>query len=228
MGRRGTDEQREVAAAMPVCSPLNSKLVIVAGTSNLGSGTTRSHGVAWANMVDATNAYFRKECCIASQVRAVGGTDVELNWNTPAATRRWVNGYASATSYSYYVDGAAEGCPPVGTCDNGWSNEDIYYVNWWNPPAWPFPQIYNELGTNASQWQILSAYGVSAHGSKMVFRGTMSQYQACADQNEACSGTKNSPVEAWNQLRSAINASSSTKGTIPYATDIRWNASEAQ
>jgi hypothetical protein len=211
-----------------VCSPWNSKLVIVAGTSNDGSGTTRAHGVAWANMVDATNAYFKRECCIASQVRAVGGIDVELAWNTPAATRRWVDGYDSATDRSYYIDGSAEGCPPAGSCNNNWSNEDIYYVNWWNKPAWPFPQIYNEVGTNAEQWQRISAYGVSAHGSKMVFKGTMSQYQACLDKNMACSGTKNGPVEAWNQLRNAINGSSSTKGTIPYATDIRWNTSETQ
>ena len=44
------------------------------------------------------------------------------------------------------VDGAAEGCPPVGSCNNGWSYEDIYYVNWGNSPAYPFPQIYNEPG----------------------------------------------------------------------------------
>ena len=56
----------------------------------------------------------------------------------------------------------------------------------------------------------------------------MSQYQACVDQSNPCNGTKNGPAEAWNQLRNAINGSSSTKGTIPYATDIRWNASETQ
>ncbi len=210
-----------------VCSPTNSRLVIVAGTSNLGSGTTKGHGVAWANMVDATNAYFRKDCCIASQVRAVGGTDIELNWNTSTATRRWVNGYDSATSYSYYVDGAAEGCPPAGTCDNNWSQEDIYYTNWSNSPAYPFPQIYNETSVNASQWQQISAYGVSAHGQKMVFRGAMSQYQACVDQSELCIGLKNGPVDAWTQLRNAINSSAATKGTIPYATDVRWDASES-
>jgi hypothetical protein len=211
------------------CSPFNTKLILVAGTSNDGSTTGRAHGVAWANMVDATNAYFRKECCIASQVIAVGGIDSELNWNTAGATRRWVDGYDSATPYSYYVDGAAEGCPPAGTCDNGWSDEDIYYVNWWNKPAWPFPQIYNEAGTNATQWQRISAFGVTNHGSKMVFRGAMSQLEACADQGNpsVCSGLKNTPVEAWNQLRNAVNANSSTKGTIPYATDIRWDATEA-
>lgn len=214
-----------------VCAGTNSKLLLIAGTTNLGSRTTRAHGFAWGNMVDATNAYFRNECCIANQVRAIGGNDIELAWNTPAATRAWSLGYASATRYPYYANGEASGCPPAGVCNPPWTNEDVYYVNWRNPRANPFPQIYREDGLQASQWQQLSAYGASTHGKRMVFGGAMTQYQACFDTNNACghdtSGTgddlRNHPNEGWQQLYNAINASTSTRGPVRYSSDIRWD-----
>jgi hypothetical protein len=212
------------------CSPLKTQLTIVATTSNQGSGVTRAHGVAWANMVDAANAYFNKNPSVSSQVKAYGGTDIELSWNTPAVTTRWVEGYASAGSWDYYVDGDAAGCPPEGgVCNGGWTNADVRSANWGNRFAWPVPQIYREDGVQAEQWQRFSAYSASTFGSPFTFRGAMTQFWACVDIGSTCGGptpTKNSPGQGWLQLYTAINAHTSTKGNVRYSTDVRWTPSE--
>jgi hypothetical protein len=218
------------------CSPLKTKLTVVAATSNFGSEVTRSHGVAWANMVDAANAYFRNQTSISSQAKAYGGSDVELSWNGPTVTRRWVGGYLVAGSYPYYVDGDAAGCPPAGgQCNGSWSYEDMYYVNWDNKFAWPVPQIYREDGINADQWQRLSAFGYTAHsGAKIGFQGSMTTYWGCIDNGLSCghdtSGTgddtKNHPNDGWRQLYNALNSSAQTRVNLPHSTDVRWHADE--
>ena len=229
------DAVQQYAQGYWACSPVNTRLVIVATTSNFGSGVTRAHGVAWGNMVDAANAYLRNSSSAGEQVLVYGGTDIELPWSTPAVARRWVDGYASATARFLYVDGEASGCPPAGgTCNNTWSNADVRYVNWGVKPAYPVPQIYREDGIQAEQWQRLSLFSADTFGSPMTFRGAMTQQSACFDTGQACghdtSGvgddTRNAPAQGWLQLYDEINADPDTKGNVRYSTDVRWDQAE--
>ena len=134
-----------------VCSPYDSTLRIVLGTTNHGTHVTYAHGAAWARMVNAANDYFDANCCIAGQVSALGGIDAELDWNPPGVTIAWADGYDSANAWSYIEFGDAAGCPPAGSCDGGWTYADLWTIAWALPPALPLPQIYNERGTNAAQ-----------------------------------------------------------------------------
>lgn len=207
-----------------VCGPYDSFLEISIGTTNFGSGTTNGHGQAWANMVDATNDQFANNCCIADQVWATGGSDMELDWNSPSATRAWANGFNTAASWWYNNFGDAAGCPPYGSCNNGWTQADIYYVSWQLPTAWPFPQIYNTTGANAKQWQRISLHGYTQHGQNpMYILGAMAQHQACLDTGNPCTGVNNTAAQAWNQLYNELNSDSRTAQDLPYSTDISWN-----
>jgi hypothetical protein len=207
-----------------VCSPSGTSLEIVMGTTNHGSHVGYNHGVAWANMVDATNAYFRNNCCISSQVNAVGGNDIELGWNPPSVTFPWIRGYDSANSWSMINFGDAAGCPPYGSCSGGWTIDDVWWASWGASPDWPLPQIYNETGANAREWYRISLHGYTAHsGASMYFIGSMAQWQACTDRGYACTGTKNTAAEAWTQLHDALNADSRTSQTLVHSTDISWN-----
>jgi hypothetical protein len=204
------------------CSPADSTLRIVVGTTNHGSRVSFGHGAAWAKLVDAVNGYYRANCCIASQVAAVGGIDSELDWNPPSVTRAWTDGYDSVNNWLYLNFGDAAGCPPAGFCNGGWSYADIWYVSWGNPAAWPMPQMYNELGTQAAQWERIDLWSVATHGARMDFRGSLAQHQACLDLAVPCGGVDNGADEAWTQLYSALNSQPSTAQPLRWSSDMSW------
>lgn len=209
-----------------VCAPSGATLEVSIGTTNLGSDTTASHGQAWANMVDATNTMYIDNCCIADAVYASGANDMELDWNSAAATRAWSDGYSAAGDWWYNNFGDAAGCPPYGVCNNGWTQDDIWYVSWGNPAAFPFPQIYNETGAQAEQWQRISLRGYTDHGqNSMLIMGAMAQHQACLDLGNPpeCNGLENTAAEAWTQLYNEVNSDSRTAQDIQYSTDISKN-----
>jgi hypothetical protein len=204
------------------CSPVDSTLRVVVGTTNHGSHVSFGHGAAWANLVDSINGYYRANCCIAAQVAAVGGLDSELDWNPPSVTRAWVDGYDSANDWLYLNFGDAAGCPPAGSCNGGWDYEDIWYVSWGNPAAWPMPEVYNELGTQAAQWERINVWAVETQEVRMDFRGSLAQHQACLDLGSACPGVDNTADEAWSQLYRALNSHSSTAQPLRWSSDISW------
>jgi hypothetical protein len=205
-----------------VCSPYDSTLRIVLGTTNHGAAVSYAHGAAWARMVNATNDYFAANCCIDAQVVALGGIDAELDWNPPGVTLPWANGYDSANAWSYVEFGDAAGCPPAGTCDGGWTYPDLWSISWAIPPALPLPQIYNEHGTQAAQWDKLDLWGVATRSIAIGFRGTLAQHQACLDRADPCTGTDNTADEAWTQLRDALASSTSTALVPRWSTDMSW------
>ena len=207
-----------------VCAPQGATLEVSIGTTNLGGYTTFSHGQAWANMVDATNDMYVNNCCIADAVYASGANDMELDWNPPAATRAWGDGYNAAGDWWYNNFGDAAGCPPYGSCKNGWTQDDLWYVSWGIPAAFPFPQIYNETGANAQQWQRVSLRGYTDHdGNSMLIMGAAAQYQACLDKGDPCTGVNNTAAQAWTQLYNELNSDSRTAQDGQYSTDFSWN-----
>ena len=209
----------------------DSHLRIAIGTNNykgdVNVAVNADHGKAWANMVAAVNDWFINSCPQGcnGQVDAVGASDIELSWNTAAATTDWLNGYASVTKYPLYNFGAIEGCPwlakPSYTCLWG-SKEQVWYVVWGSPPVQPLPEIYLTSGVNAEQWYLMSVYSYEKHGEKMQFVGPMTETQAC-EQEGGCPGIDNPPAAAWWQLYNLLNGDWRTTGeALPYSTDIKW------
>ncbi len=211
----------------------DSHLRIAVGTNNFygdtNSAVNAGHGKAWANMVSAINDWFTNpdDCPRGcdGQVDAVGANDIELAWNTPAATIDWLNGYASVTKYPLYNFGAIEGCPwlahPTYNCQ--WGNKDqVWTVIWGSPPVQPVPEIYLPSGINAEQWYLMSVYSYNYHGEKIQFVGPITETQAC-QQEGGCPGIDNPPNNAWWQLFNLLNGDWRTSGeALPFLTDIKW------
>jgi hypothetical protein len=199
-------------------------LRIAVGTSNFGPQVSYGHGRAWAIMVNLANINAAKNGW-SGKVDVVGANDIEPGYNSPSVTRRWVRGYDAVNRWPYYNFGSASACPPAGDCQGDWTQEDVWYVSWGAPPAWPLPQIYNPTGTSAEQWFRISLYGQRVHGRPMTFVGVVSQHQACHDAQDPCWGMDNHPWEAWHQLRHALNADPRTaQSHLRWATDISWTS----
>ncbi|MCX6024516.1 MAG: hypothetical protein NTZ05_22850 [Chloroflexi bacterium] len=204
---------------------LDSHLRIAIGTSNFGPEISFDHGLGWAELATLADEGI-DDAGYSSQVDAVGASDIELDWNGPAVTRAWVDGYTSVATRPYYNYGAAEGCPPYGSCGTAahpdWTIDDVWYVNWGAPPAWPVPEIYLTDGGNARQWQQLSRYSAVEYGEPLEFHGALTQHQAC--RQLGCHPEEdNSPEQGWSQLQDELNSDPLTaQDTIPWSTDIAW------
>lgn len=127
------------------------------------------------------------------------------------------------------------GCPYSGcsSCNppNGWTLEDIWYVSWGAPPAYPLPEIYRTDGVNADQWYRVALYGVNTHSQLMHFRGSLTQWNACEENRRwdpnACIifgniRTDNRPEDGYLQLYNALNADPRTAQVMPWSSDISW------
>lgn len=203
------------------CSPSTPRIVLAVGTSNYRGSTTYGHGRAWAGMINNLVAWLGQRG-YAWQEDVAGASDMELSWNTPAATRAWANGYGSIDTRAYYDFGDAAGCPPYGSCNNGWRQEDVWYVSWGQPAAWPLPEIYTTNGSMASQWYRMSLYAYANHSYRMNISGEMTQYGACMDVGGCTNGTDNQPYQGWTQLYNKLNADSRTAQPLRWSTDITW------
>ena len=207
------------------CSPAGAFVRLAVGTSNYRGSTTYGHGHAWANMIDRLNGFVNAPPSYASKETVRGAIDAELGWNTAAATRTWATGYRDAyASPSFYWDyGDAAGCPPYGSCSNGWTSEDVFFVAWGNSPAFPLPEIYCETcysgdahGGQSRQWYRLSLYAATEHAKPMDVLGSMTQWAA------AGSCCTNTPSQGWSQLQRDLNSDSRTAQELESSTDITW------
>jgi hypothetical protein len=211
-----------------VGSDTGSQLHLAIGTSNYGGHVTYNHGQAWAQMVNAVGAWLNTNG-YSSQVKIRGASNMELDWNSPSTTRAWIDGYASAYQYPLYNFGDAAGCPspayPNWNCGTSaypeWTSEDVWYISWGAPPAYPLPQIYTTDGVQAGQWYYLSLYSYTNHNGRMTIQGSLTQYQAC-QQRGGCSGTNNAPNQGWLQLWDALNSDTRTAQSLRWSTDMKW------
>lgn len=202
-------------------SDVTSKVVVAIGTSNLRSladpgfiNVTSVHGSNWATLVNQVQSDIISSGW-SSQSSAEGASDMELDWNTPAATRAWINGFAgSAAGRLVYNFGDAAGCPPAGgVCNNGWTQEDLWFVSWGALPAFPFPEVY--VQAMAQQWQAVSLFAKTNHVYAMSMKGALAQYARCA-----CTNT---PAAAWSQLFDALASDAKTaQPSLRWSADIRF------
>jgi hypothetical protein len=213
-----------------VCSPSNTFLRLGIGTSNFRGMTGAAHGQAWGSLVDTVARWISSPPSYAAQEAGRGANDLEMGWNTADASRAWVDGYAAVSSTPYYNYGDCEGCPIAGAVpptpgrriNNGWTQEDVWYVSYGVLPAFPLPEIYLTNGVNAAQWQQLSLYAHTNHGSPIYFLGALTQFQSC-QAGGGCPGANNRPGEGWAQLNRALNSDSRTAQSLNWSSDITWN-----
>jgi hypothetical protein len=170
----------------------NVRLAI--GTSNYGSSADfNAHGKAWGTMINNIASWISQKG-YGYQESIAAANDMEMSWNAAAKTRSWADGYASTSSWAYYDFGDAGGCPQQelsynGSCNNGWKQEDVWYVSWGVAPAYVLAEMYNTAGAQAKQWRYLSLYSYKTHGYSIYISGSFTQWQAC--QGRSCPGTNN-------------------------------------
>lgn len=209
-------------------SDVYSQMRVGVGTNNYGSKTTYAHGQAWARLVKDVGSWLASNN-YGKQVSVRGASDIEMSYSSVSTAYNWVNGYNSAWSYPYYMYdyGDAAGCPQSGTtsnpgkCNNGWTQDHVEYVSWGAASAVNLPEIYSTAGGNAKQWQQIALYSYLKYGRDMVVYGPLSQSLACA-QRGGCSGTNNTPDQAWSQLWNELNKDSRTKQNLSWSSDIKW------
>jgi hypothetical protein len=221
---RVADSAKQVAFGAANCSS-QTNVTIAIGTSNDGSVTGAAHGQAWAYMVKGVADYVSGQSW-SNEVTIRGAVDIEPGFSAgPTATKNWVDGYASVPGRPFYYNfGSANGCPPVGTCDGGWSQQKLWYVSWGAAPAFALPLIYENSGDHARQWQQIALYGAVYENSNMVFSGVMTQYFSCIDPDVGCGATEdNTPQQGWQQLYTELNADPATaQPVLSSSTDIHW------
>ncbi len=211
-----------------------SSVELAIGTSNCsidpacgGSATGFAHGEAWALMVHEVNDWIVARGYQAQEA-ASGASDLEVSWETPAKTREWADGYSSVLDTVYYNFGDAAGCPQSGQgssarpCNNGWTQDDVWYVSAGASSAVPLPEIYREDGAMARQWQQISLYSYLSRGGRMWFPAALSQWQACRDVGSPCRTVNNTAEQSWAQLYDTLDTDPRTAPDPTNPDEFRW------
>lgn len=194
------------------------------GTSNSGrvdkyNGFTG--GVSWARMIEGAQSLADPRVLIS------GAVDIEPGWGPAGNARAWVDGYVSATQIRLWNFGSADGCPQTVsakiTCNNGWTIDDVLWVNSHaGPNVVAMPQIHTQSGSQARQWAVLAARGV-AMGKPLRLAAITVQTAACSQVRGGCPTTGISAWDGWTQLRTYLDANPTTVGTpLGAPMDIRW------
>jgi len=194
------------------CSGRGPQLRLAVGTSNYKNTTgfvNANHGAAWGQMVNTLASYITSKG-YGSQEFARGANDMEPSWNTTTQTRAWVDGYNSATTLPLYNYGSADGCPPYGSCNNGWTQGDLWYVSYGAADSYPLPEIYFQ--SMANEWYQESLFSAQSESGKMGFIGTMTEYGS--------DSSTFTPSQGFQQLQNALNGDSRTAFPLTYSTDI--------
>jgi len=208
--------------------PNNSRITLAIGTSNSGltSEISHRHAEAWAALVDDVAEYVKSKK-YPERITIAAASNIELNWSPPDIARGWVLTYTITAHQRLYVIGDCSGCPyserPGWVPDNNWTQEDIWYVNWGAYRSYPIPEVYNEWGVSAAQWQAVARWAVDNNYDPMRFWGALTQWQACTDKSDPCTGKKNLPEQGWKQFWETLNRDPKTAQNLPVLTDIRWN-----
>ena len=220
------------------CAPSNTTLEVALGLNNSSKywQFTADHAQDWASMTSDLASIVSGDSRLVGRVSVAGAMDIEFDWNGPTITRQWVDAFDPGWLVPFYNFGSCDSCPwfqyPAWQPLNGWSNEDIYYVSSRQSnngtTNLPFPEIYKTNTENADQWYRVSLYGVNKPSNPLYFRGTLTQYYACQDNNNwndcLAAGTYNTAAQGWTQLWQALNVNPQTALGAPIvSSDIRWS-----
>jgi len=210
-----------------------SVISLAIGTTNNGTQVRDNgytQGRAFANFV----RWITRDVAAggaSSQVKVRAAIDVEMSWNTFPDTREWFQGYDSLSDTPIYDFGDAAGCTQNGSttgCNNGWTQERVWWVSEGFPLARPFPEIYTNSGSQARQWYQLARYTHIRHSVDMLIYGTLTQFGAC-QQVGGCDvlGTDNTPSQGWTQLYNLLNADPTVRHRPRWSADISYSTSPA-
>jgi hypothetical protein len=233
------------------CNPLKYVHLII-GTTNCCSGSlwqdecggdnanATASGLAFGNMLVAIDTWIDNSG-LSNTAEAFGGVDAELDFNSEPNTLCWIQYFALANLPNNGGEvpltnfGDLGGCPPVGACDNGWSQSLVWQA--WGTYNYylPFPEIYNTTGATAQEWVSYASYvytQCAQHGCTLnepgspfngeyPFGGVLTQYGACL-QRGGCSGINNTPSQAMAQMQQYMIPSEMEFFPTPFSTDISW------
>lgn len=208
-------EAEQFAQAYIVCTSTDSTstLSLNIGTNN-SVDVSYADGVTWANTVNAV-ADWVVAAGYNTQVSIGGANDIEPGFGSASAARTWADGYSSVTANSFgsaYLNyGSADGCPPYGSCANGWTQNDVWYVSWGANAAVPMPEIY--YTSQAQEWANLSLYSAQNLGGPMFILGPMDEYDLDT--------TTLTSDGSWNALWTQLNNNSATAQNLNYSTEIQ-------
>lgn len=194
------------------------------GTSNSGRVDKYNGfagGASWGRMIEGAQSMADPRVSIS------GAVDIEPGWGPAGNARAWVDGYVSATQIRLWNFGSADGCPQTVsakfTCNNGWTIDDVLWVNSHaGPNVVAMPQIHTQSGSQARQWAVLAARGI-ALGKPLRLAAITVQTAACTQVRGGCPTTGVSAWDGWTQLRTYLDANPTTVGTpLGAPMDIRW------
>jgi hypothetical protein len=205
-----------------------STISLAVGTTNGGTQVRDNgyqQGRAFANFVKAITSAVAASG-VSSQVVVRGAIDVEMDWNTYPDTREWYDGYDSLSNTPLYDFGDAAGCPQTGagtSCNNGWTQDRVWYVSEGFLLAQPLPEIYTNSGSQARQWYHLARYAALNKPARMLMAGTLTQFAAC-QQVGGCATTDNTPAEGWTQLYNLLNADPTVRHSPRWSADLSYSS----
>jgi hypothetical protein len=195
-----------------------ARTIIAVGTNN-DLTTGAATGATWARSV--VNP-LRTHAARYVGIEVAGADDIEPGFqSSPAAARRWVSGYLSATSARLVYNGSADGCSPThiaSRCNHGWHATDIARVAGAAAPGriTALPQVYNP--TMARQWARISRTSVAMGRGPLHFAGVLTENAACGH-NPACPTMPS--AAAYRDLVAGLRSDRHTAVTsLPSITDL--------
>lgn len=228
-------QAKQFIAGADACTAGYQKIGIGTSNNDLGySGTwLRDHGEAWAEMINSLYSWTNTNHPTMSVYGALNLEDwSQDNYND---SNEWMHGYDydAPNDRPLLVMASLGGCPTTpndpnhdsysNSCSWSWTQWRYYHLVWWHSPAMPIPENYNESSTQAKQWRVLADYSAHAGKGVMTMFSVMSQWEAC-EQQGGCSGTKNTPTAALNQMTTQFNGHATTTNRVtPIVADIRWD-----
>jgi hypothetical protein len=164
----------------------------------------------------------------------------------PSVAKAWVaafdqtpNDFTTATGLPllYANFGAADGCPPAGSCNGNWTQEDYWSLTTGPRSAVGLPEIYAD--SNDEQWQQIALHGVNAphednQDNRIDFVGSLTTRQACKQNRRDfptnpdgtpkvwCNGTDQGPNEGWKALKGTLDGDPKTAQPLGFSSDIMW------
>lgn len=202
-----------------------------AGPWEIALGTSNSGGITEHNgyLGGATWARFVANVRMQTDPRVVvsAANDIEPGWGPSGQARAWVDGFVRTTdAVRLWNFGSADGCPTTTqkiTCGNNWTVDDVLWVSAQaGPNIVTVPQIHTKTGALARQWARILARAKEL-GTNLTIAGVSVQTAACAQIRGGCPTTGVSAWDAWQQLRTAIDALPEVAGApIGAPVDIRW------
>jgi hypothetical protein len=109
------------------------------------------------------------------------------------------------------------------TCNNGWTENRVWWVSDGFLLAQSLPQIYTNSGSQARQWYQIARHAYLNKPATMVMSGRLTQYGAC-QQVGGCTGTDNTPAEGWTQLYNLLNADPAVRHRPRWSADISYSS----